>query len=436
MCSSPDLTGDDVADVIIGTAGISRSIYALSGVDGALLWTFDTHFFGGGGYVYEVASVGDLNGDLVPDVVAAAGDDAGRVFALSGATGQLIWPGTHVATFFTARPLHDVTGDNVPDVVGGTTNGIVAAYNGASGAAIWTVTVAAGSPIFALLPMGNANPEVTISEDIAVASAYTGVYCLDGNNGARIWAHGDQSYVYELAVGSDITGDNVREVYYGTVSGWVRCLDGSSGQIIWAVVADPFAATNVLSMTAIPDITGDAISEIACGTMGDNIVLLDGWDGVQIWATPGNGPSGEVDAISGMPDIDRSGSWEVLAGHRSGVVEVIAGSNGPPPPPPEHAESLPSLISQFALGAVYPNPFNATTTISYTLPRESEVRLEIFDLLGRHVTTLMDAVQAAGTHAAVWPGENGSGIAAGSGVYFVRLQCESFRQTRKLVLMR
>ena len=432
MCSSPDLTGDDVEDVIIGTAGTSRSVYALSGVDGALLWTFDTHFFGGaGGYVYEVASAGDLNGDLVPDVLGAAGDDAGRVFALSGATGQLIWPGTHVATFFTVRPIHDVTGDNVPDVVGGTTSGIAAAYNGASGAAIWTVTVAAGSPIFSLLPMGNANPEATISEDVVVASAYTGVYCLDGNNGARIWTAPEQAFVYELAVGSDITGDDVREVYYGTVSGWVRCLDGSSGQVIWNMIADPFGAENVLCMTAIPDVTGDAISDIACGTLGDNIVLLDGWDGVRLWATPGNGPSSPVDAISGLPDIDRSGSWEVLAGHRSGVVEAIAGSDGV-----DRVEPRPDVTTQFALGAAYPNPFNATSTISYTLRRESEIKLEIFDLLGRHVATLMDVVQPAGTHFAVWTGESGSGTMAGSGVYFVRLQSATFSQTRKLVLMK
>jgi len=264
-----------------------------------------------------------------------------------------------------------------------------------------------------------------------VASAYTGVYCLDGNNGARIWTAPEQAFVYELAVGSDITGDDVREVYYGTVSGWVRCLDGSSGQVIWNMIADPFGAENVLCMTAIPDVTGDAISDIACGTLGDNIVLLDGWDGVRLWATPGNGPSSPVDAISGLPDIDRSGSWEVLAGHRSGVVEAIAGSDGV-----DRVEPRPDVTTQFGLGAVYPNPFNATTTISYTLRRESEVKLDIFDVLGRHVATLLDAVQPAGTHFAVWTGESGSGTVAGSGVYFVRLQSATFSQTRKLVLMK
>lgn len=437
MCSSPDITGDDIEDVIVGTAGTSRSVHALSGVDGALLWTFDTHSFGGGGGdVSEVASTGDLDGDLVPDVLGAAGDDAQRVFAVSGATGQLIWPGTPVATFFTVRPIHDVTGDNVPDVVGGTINGIVAGYNGATGAPIWTASVAIGSPVYSLLPMGNANPEATISEDVVVASAYTGVYCLDGNNGGRIWTRPEEANVYRLAVGSDITGDAVREVYYGTMSlgaggGWVRCLDGSSGQIIWSTIADPFGSENILCMTAIPDVTGDAISDIACGTLGDNIVLLDGWDGVRVWATPGSGPSSPVDAISGLPDIDRSGSWEVLAGHRSGVVEAVAGSDGV-----DRVEPRPDVTTQFALGAAYPNPFNATTTISYTLRRESEIQLEIFDLLGRHVTTLLDAVQPAGTHFAVWSGESERGTVAGSGVYFVRLQSATFSQTRKLVLMK
>ena len=437
MCSTPDITGDDVPDVVFGTSGISRSVYALSGETGTLLWRFDTHSFGGGGgWVYEVSTVNDLNGDMVPDILAAAGDDgsstgARRVFAISGGTGQLIWSGAPVATFYTVRAIRDVNGDNIPDVVGGATNGVVAAYSGINGAALWTASVTSGSPVFALLPMGNANPEVTSSEDVFVASAYQGVYCLDGANGAQIWMTAEPSYVYRLAVGSDITGDGVLEVLYGTTNGWVRCLDGSTGFVIWDMIADPFAAENVLCMTAIPDVTGDGVKDIACGTLGDNIVLLDGWDGTRVWHTPGVGPTGAVDAISGMPDIDNSGKWEVLAGHRSGVVEVIAGSDGV-----SRAHPRPALTTEYSLAEAFPNPFNTTTTISFTLARENTVTLEIFDLLGRRVVTLFDGIQKAGTHTVSWDGESARETIAGSGIYFVRMKSASFSQTRKLVLMK
>ncbi|RPH94752.1 choice-of-anchor D domain-containing protein [candidate division KSB1 bacterium] len=434
-----DISGDGVEDVIVGTTGVSRSVYALSGATGALLWTFDTHFWGGGGPVYEVAPVADLNFDLIPDIMVAAGDDNSssgprRVFTLSGANGQVIWPGTPITTFYTVRSIHDVTGDNIPEVVGGATNGIVAAYNGATGVPVWSNTVASGSPIFALLPMGNANPEATVSEDVVVAGAYTGVYCLDGASGQQIWSVPDNNYVYRLAVGSDITSDGVRESYYGTVNGWVRCLDGSNGRVIWAVIADPFDVENVLCMTPIPDVTGDGVNEIACGTMGGNTVLLDGWDGQRVWSTSGSGPSSEVDAISPMPDIDRSGFWDVLVGHRDGVIEIIAGNNGIPWVDPVEPSLSPA--TEFELAAAYPNPFNASTMISYMLARQSHLRLDVFDVLGRHIASLADRVQSAGSYTTVWNGTADNGLAVGSGVYFLRMQCETFHQTQKVVLMK
>ncbi len=81
--------------------------------------------------------------------------------------------------------------------------------------------------------------------------------------------------------------------------------------------------------------------------------------------------------------------------------------------------------------ANYPNPFNPATQISFTLPRAAEVKLEVFNIMGQKVTTLIDRQLNAGDHSRVW---DGSGVA--SGVYFYRLETPDFAATKKMVLMK
>ncbi len=85
----------------------------------------------------------------------------------------------------------------------------------------------------------------------------------------------------------------------------------------------------------------------------------------------------------------------------------------------------------FALSPAYPHPFNAATTIRYDLPKECDVRIEIYDLLGRKIETLVDGIQPAGSHAAVWEAE---GIS--SGVYFYRIRAGEHAETKKALLLK
>ncbi|MFN3560442.1 MAG: M14 family zinc carboxypeptidase [Chloroherpetonaceae bacterium] len=88
---------------------------------------------------------------------------------------------------------------------------------------------------------------------------------------------------------------------------------------------------------------------------------------------------------------------------------------------------------QYSLEQNYPNPFNPNTTIAYQLPSISHVRLELFDVLGRKVATLVDARQGAGTHLHLL---NAAQYSLSSGVYFYRLSAGEFVQTRKLILIK
>ncbi|MCY3737494.1 MAG: T9SS type A sorting domain-containing protein [Gemmatimonadaceae bacterium] len=94
-----------------------------------------------------------------------------------------------------------------------------------------------------------------------------------------------------------------------------------------------------------------------------------------------------------------------------------------------------ALPDQFSLGQNYPNPFNPSTIIPYQLPLAAHVRLQVFNLLGQRIATLVEGEQPAGFHSARWNGTDDSGRAVGSGVYLYRLQSGSRVATERMVLV-
>lgn len=95
------------------------------------------------------------------------------------------------------------------------------------------------------------------------------------------------------------------------------------------------------------------------------------------------------------------------------------------------------LPEQFVLHANYPNPFNPTTTLAYDVPEATALRLEVFDLLGRRVTVLLDDVQPPGWHQIQWDASR-----MASGVYFARMIAQNTQtgrqqiQTQKMLLVK
>ncbi|MER3524124.1 MAG: hypothetical protein C4326_08675 [Ignavibacteria bacterium] len=99
-------------------------------------------------------------------------------------------------------------------------------------------------------------------------------------------------------------------------------------------------------------------------------------------------------------------------------------------------DGIPLQPMEFALLQNYPNPFNPSTTIRYTLGKRAKVALDLFDVLGKHVRTLVRAEQGAGAYNVVWDGTDDRGIGAASGVYMLLLRAGDFRATRKILLVR
>ena len=105
----------------------------------------------------------------------------------------------------------------------------------------------------------------------------------------------------------------------------------------------------------------------------------------------------------------------------------------------DHGSSLPT---EFSLAPNYPNPFNPTTTISYTINRTSDgstpkrMRLEVFNAIGQRVKMLVDKIQSPGTYSVEWDGTASDGEKVSSGVYFYRLSREDAAISRKMMLIK
>jgi hypothetical protein len=118
----------------------------------------------------------------------------------------------------------------------------------------------------------------------------------------------------------------------------------------------------------------------------------------------------------------------------SQVSDGSLGINAVALPAPVQIQTRPEA---FALANNYPNPFNPATTIKYALPEASQVRLEVFNVVGQVVRTMVDAHQNAGRYVVQWDASNDNGVNLSSGIYFYRLQVEgSYLEVKKMLLLK
>jgi hypothetical protein len=93
-------------------------------------------------------------------------------------------------------------------------------------------------------------------------------------------------------------------------------------------------------------------------------------------------------------------------------------------------------VNTYSLGQNVPNPTSSVTSISYTLPKSSNVSLKIYDITGRLVKTLVDQKVEAGNHIVCWDTKGDLGFTVTNGVYFCRLQAGDFSSMRKVIILR
>jgi hypothetical protein len=129
------------------------------------------------------------------------------------------------------------------------------------------------------------------------------------------------------------------------------------------------------------------------------------------------------------------------------TVRVIGSSGGIEPPGSQFTLGLgfitdveiakPGIPSEYQLAQNYPNPFNPTTQINFDLPKQSAVTLEIYDMLGQKVRTLINGeTMEPGYYNVSWNGTNQAGTTVSSGVYFYRIVADKFMSLKKMMFMK
>ena len=98
--------------------------------------------------------------------------------------------------------------------------------------------------------------------------------------------------------------------------------------------------------------------------------------------------------------------------------------------------ALKAIPNSYALHNNFPNPFNPVTNIFYDLPESGHVRMVIYDLLGREVTTLISETMKSGYYATRWNGRNQYGQPVGAGIYFYHLQTSAYSKAQKMLLVK
>lgn len=126
--------------------------------------------------------------------------------------------------------------------------------------------------------------------------------------------------------------------------------------------------------------------------------------------------AGDPDSIYYDPDGSRNDiGWKYWSGAAKSVTD----------------EPIVEIPLEHSLLNNYPNPFNAVTTIEYNITQASMVTLNIYDILGRRVTKLVDSYQNAGTHTVTWDASN-----VPSGIYFYRIVTDNFSNSKKMLLLK
>ena len=91
---------------------------------------------------------------------------------------------------------------------------------------------------------------------------------------------------------------------------------------------------------------------------------------------------------------------------------------------------------KFFLSQNYPNPFNPITNIKYEIPKTSKVEINVYDISGQRVKTLVDEIKAPGYWSTYWDGSNNFGQRVSSGMYLYTIVTKQYKKSRKLIFMK
>ena len=212
---------------------------ALSGRTGDTLWRYSR--FEQWGWVYSVRGFVDVDGDGVPDALAAAGTSSpppgypGAGVLVSGQTGAEIWFFRMPADGATCvEPFIDLDGDGIPEVLlgagGNSINDTLYCLSGSTGSRVWQFRT--GGSVSDAKRIRDVN--ASGYDDVVCGGWGRNVHCLEGEDGSLLWTASIGSVVMQIVPVRDLNGDEVDDVVVGSWDSSVHVLSGTDGSVLWS----------------------------------------------------------------------------------------------------------------------------------------------------------------------------------------------------------
>ncbi|HPR17638.1 MAG TPA: S8 family serine peptidase [Candidatus Cloacimonadota bacterium] len=432
-----DIDGDNVEDIVIANEAGHVIAYNASGTQ-----IFD---YACGGSIKGAPMIADVDGNGINEVIAATFIGAQVHVINNDGTAFTNFPAALSGGSLSSPAIGDLNGDGNLDIVVAALNGTLDVIDSSTGTELagFPYSTGAGSyhgPIISNVD-DDADPEILVAST-------TGIVCIINNDGSLLSQTNFANQIKTSIVTANFDNSGNNDLAFVTGNGNVYITDNTGTPLANFPVS---LGTNVESTPVIADMDNNGTPDLI---FGDNAGYLHSID------ITGNETTGfpiflgsTIKTSPALGDSDGDGDIDILVPNQTSFVLVdykneigdITWANFKRNPRrtgnayDATAGNNQNNVQPVAdnLGRNYPNPFNPTTNISFTLAEESQVKLNIYNVKGQKVRTLVSDKQNAGTHIVTWNGKDDNGSNVGSGIYFYKLQAGArYTSSRKMILLK
>ncbi len=430
-----DLNADGHLEIV---ANLNNSTIICVSRTGQLLWTAPS-----GGTLVGNPIIANVNMSGSPEIIAFTQN---RYIVVLDANGNPYpnFPVQIEGAMLAGGAVADLNGDGNLEIIVGTLTGFLHAINSANGqpAAGFPVTLGAATRNHPTV----ANLDADTQPEILIPTYSNSQLFAINHDGSILWQKNIGQQVKGGAVVADVNNDGNQEIILIAYSGDVFITNSAGVNLPGFPVS---IGQNVESTPVVARFDGSNLSGIIFGDTNGKIHSLRS-DGTQSPNFPYT-LSGNIKVSAAVADLDNDGDMDIVFPNDAGfyVLDVkrnavsyqwpffmanIQRSGNRYQTTPVTDPATPELIT--ALAGNYPNPFNPMTTISYSVKNTSPVSIDVYNLKGQKVKSLVSESKTAGTHSVIWNGLDENSKPVSSGVYFYKMTAGDYTSTQKMMLMK